>query len=38
MVFIDAVDVEVEAVLALPGVGRIVAGAGLAWIEAEDGF
>jgi hypothetical protein len=35
MVFVDAVDVEVEVV---PAVGGIVAGAGLAWVEGEDGF
>jgi hypothetical protein len=38
MVFVDAVDVEVEAVPALPGVGGIEAAAGLARIEGEDGF
>lgn len=32
-VFVDAVDVEV-----VPGVGRVVAGAGLAGVEREDGF
>jgi hypothetical protein len=35
MVFVDAVDVDVEVV---PSVGRILAGAGLAWVEGEDGF
>lgn len=32
-VFVDAVDVKV-----IPGVGRVVARAGLAWVQWQDGF
>jgi hypothetical protein len=32
-VLVDAVDVEV-----VPGVGGVVAGAGLSWVDGEDGF